>query len=91
MDIVSYYLYILLKRWNFFDQASEAEEYTDRFSAELCNPPPSECPRYDTKQSDSGVSVMLELWGMQSTPLLPSVSCSLWPGVEVLDRVLSVG
>ena len=28
---------------------------------------PNECPRYDTKQSDGEVPVMLELWGMQST------------------------
>ena len=30
-----------------------------------------ECPAYDTEQSDSKVPVMLELWGMWSTPLLP--------------------
>ena len=33
--------------------------------------PPNECPRYDTKQSDGEVPVMLGLWGMQSTPSLP--------------------
>ena len=30
--------------------------------------PLNECPGLDTKQSDSEVPVMLELWGMQSTP-----------------------
>ena len=30
------------------------------------------CPGYDAKQSDGEVPVMLELWGMQSTPLLLS-------------------
>ena len=30
----------------------------------------NECPRYDTKQSDGEVPVMLELWGMQSTPFI---------------------
>ena len=32
---------------------------------------PNECPGYDTKQSDGEVPVMLELWGMWSTPSLP--------------------
>ena len=32
---------------------------------------------------------MLELWGMRSTPLLPSLPGSLWPGVITPDRVLS--
>ena len=35
----------------------------------------NKCPRYDTKQSDDEASVMPELWGMQGTPLLPSVRC----------------
>ena len=34
---------------------------------------------------------MLELWGMQSTPLLPSFSGSLKPRVVATDRVLSMG
>ena len=32
----------------------------------------NECPGYDTKQSDGEVPVMLELWGMRSTPSLTS-------------------
>ena len=36
-------------------------------------PPPNECPGYDMKQSDPEVPVLLELWGMRSTPLLPSL------------------
>ena len=47
-------------------QSSRAVEY----------PQPNECPRYDTKQSDGEVPVMLGLWGMQTTPLL-----SLLPGL----------
>ena len=35
--------------------------------------PPNECPDYDTKQSDGEVPAMLELWGMRSTPSLPSL------------------
>ena len=32
---------------------------------------PNKCAEYDTKQSDDGARVMLELWGIWSTPLLP--------------------
>ena len=46
---------------------------------------------YDTKQSDCDILVMLELWGIQSTILLPSLPGPLWPRVEALDRVLSMG
>ena len=34
---------------------------------------------------------MLELWGMQRTPLLPSLPGLLWPRGESPDRVLSMG
>ena len=34
---------------------------------------------------------MLELWGMWSTPSLPSLPGPLWPGVIVPGRVLSMG
>ena len=34
---------------------------------------------------------MLELWGMRSTPLLPSLPGLLWLGVVAPDRVLSMG
>ena len=45
----------------------------------------------DTTLNNGGVSVMLELWEMQSTPSLPSLLGSLWPGVVAPDRVLSMG
>ena len=48
----------------------------------------NECPAYDTKQSDGEVPVMLELWGMRSTPSLPLLPGSLWPGVVAPDRAL---
>ena len=51
----------------------------------------NECPGYDTKQSDGEVTAVLELWGMRSTPSLPSLPGPLWPGVVVPDRVLSMG
>ena len=49
-------------------------------------PPPQRVSWYDTKQSDGKVPVMLELWGMQSTPLLPSLPGPLWPGVVAPDK-----
>ena len=52
---------------------------------------PKECPKYDTKQFDGVVPVMLELWGMQSTPSLPSLPGLLWLREVALDRVLYMG
>ena len=46
---------------------------------------------YKTKQSDSEVPVMLELWGMQSIPSLLSLPGPLKLGVVAHDRVLSMG
>ena len=46
---------------------------------------------YDTKQSHGEVPVMLELWGMPSTPSLPSLPGLLYFGVVAPDRVLSMG
>ena len=60
----------------------------------LCSgvrPLPNEYPGYDTKQSDGEVSVMLKIWGTQSTLSLPSVPCLLWPRVVAPDRALSMG
>ena len=74
-----------------FAQSAEAVEYTDCFSAEGLDPPPNECPAYDTKQSDGEVPVMLELWEMWSTPSLPSLPGPIWPGVVAPDRALSMG
>ena len=50
-----------------------------------------ECPVYDTKQSDGEVLVMLELWEIWSTLLLPSLPGLFQLRVVVLDRVLSMG
>ena len=64
-------------------QSAGAVEYTDSFSAEgLDSPTANECPVYDTKQSDGEAPVMLDLWGMQSTPSLPSL---LWTRVVAPD------
>ena len=40
---------------------------------------------------DSEGSVMLELWGMRSTPSLPSLPGPIWPRVVAPERVLSMG
>ena len=45
----------------------------------------------DSKQSDGEVAVMLELWGMRSTPLLPLLPGPPLTGVVAPDRVLSIG
>ena len=47
-------------------------------------------PVYDTKQSDGKASVMLELWGMQSTPSFTFLPGSLCLGVVIPDRILSI-
>ena len=55
----------------------------------LCSgvrPPPHECPENDTKQLGGEVLVMLGLWGMRSTPSLPSLPGPLWPGVVAPDK-----
>ena len=67
-------------------QSAGAVEYTDCTSAEGKTPILNECPGYDTKQSDGGVPAVLELWGMRSTPSLPSLPGPLWPGVVAPDK-----
>ena len=70
-------------------QSAGAVEYTVCTSAE--GNPPNECPVYDTKQSDGEVPAVRELWGMRSTPSLPSLPGPLWLGVVAPDRALSMG
>ena len=53
--------------------------------------PPTPTSGYDTKQSDGEVTAMLELWGMRSTPSLPSLPGPLWPGVVAPEKALSMG
>ena len=75
---------------NVMNKIHGAVEYADCISARG-NPPPDECPGYDTKQSDGEVPVMLELWGMRSTPSLLSLPGQLWLEVVAPERVLSTG
>ena len=53
--------------------------------------PHNECPRYDTKQTDDEVRIMLKLCGMRSTSPLLSLPSPLWLGVVAPDRVLCMG
>ena len=67
-----------LKPYNhlYEEELTRAVEYTNCTST----------PGYDTKQSDDEVPVMLEFWGMWSTPLLPPLPCPLWPRVVAPDK-----
>ena len=72
-----------------FNQSAEGVEYTNCTSVEE-EDSSNEWPACDTKQSVGEVSVMLEIWKMQSTLSLPSFQDPLWPGVVAPDRVLSM-
>ena len=54
-------------------------------------PATNECPVYDITPPDEEAPVMLEPWGKQSTPSLPSLREQLWPGGVTLDRILDMG
>ena len=69
-----------------FAQSAEAVEYTNCFSKEGWDTPPT-TTTYILDRTLT--SLMLVLWGMQSTPSLPSFL--LWLGVVAPDRVLSMG
>ena len=71
-------------------QSDGAVEYTDCTSAEGLDTP-NECTEYDTKQSDGEAPVMLELWGIRSTPSLPLLPGPLWPRMVAPDKALSMG
>ena len=64
------------------ESAGAAEEY----------PPPAhnECPGDDIKKPDSEPPVMLELYGIRSTPWLPSLPDPLWPGMVAPERVRAI-
>ena len=55
-----------------FARSAGVVEYTDCFSVEGKDPS-NKCSGYDTKQSDGEVPVILDLWGIQSTPSLSSL------------------
>ena len=53
--------------------------------------PSNECPVYNMKQTDGESPVITELWGIRSTPSLPSLPGSPWPWLLTPDRILSMG
>ena len=61
-------------RWKSFylPQSAWVAEYTDCISAKG-GEFPNVCSAYDSKQSEDEASVILDLWGIQSTPSLPSL------------------
>ena len=69
----------------FLPLSAGAAEYTDCTSAEVR---PNKFSGYDTKQSNGEVPVMLGLWGMLSTPLLPLLQGPLWSRMVAPDRAL---
>ena len=68
-------------------QSARSAEYTDCISPER-SVSFNKYSAYDTKQSDGEASVMLELWGMWCTPVLPSLSGPLSWGQIELNSVL---
>ena len=88
---LSFSLYDLLERQNPLDDDSLVGWGCRIHRLLLCRgvrPTPHECPGYDTKQSKGEVPIMLELWGMQSTPSLPSLPGPVWHRVVELNCVL---
>ena len=76
-------------KWNhlMLARSAGAAEYTDCTFEDSLN----DCSGFDIKQSDGEVPVKLELWGVQSIPLLPSLPGPPLPGVVLPDRSLSMG
>ena len=52
---------------------------------------PDKFPEYDIKLSDGDAPLMIELWRMQSTRLLPLFLGPLWPGMVATNRTLYMG
>ena len=71
-------------------QSARGTECTDCFSAEGYDTPPTSILDM-TKQFESEVPVIQELWGMQITSSLPSLPGPLWLEAVAPDRVLSMG
>ena len=67
-----------------------AVEYTDCISTEGYDSP-SECPWYNIKQSDGETAVILQLWEMLNTPLLPLLPDPVRPRMVASNRFPSIG
>ena len=67
-----------------------AVQYTDSTFADRLDVL-NECPRYDTKQSDDEVPVLLELRGIQGTPSLPFLQGPLKSELVAPDWAQCIG
>ena len=65
--------------------STRAVDYAKRIFKESY--PPYECPSLSVS---NGVASLMELWGMSSTPSLPFLQNSLWPGMVMPVRVPSM-
>ena len=88
---LSDYLYHFPSLYLYCPVCWEGAKNTPTASLQMAKTTPNESPEFDTKQSDGEASVMLELWGMRSTPPLTLLWGLLWPRIEAPDKVLSRG
>ena len=80
---------IEIQNTSVFAQSAVAVEYSQHLCCGVRLP--QRVSWYDTKQSDGEAQVMLDHWGMRSTPSLSSLPGPLWPRVVAPDRFLSRG
>ena len=64
---------------------------TPTASLQRSKTPPRRVRRCDVKQYNDEAPVMLEFWGMQSTPSLLPLPGPLWPRMVLPERVESMG
>ena len=90
----------VIKSWNYYLELTSAKialpsqlglENTLTATLQRGKTHHNECSGYATKESDGEVLVILELWGMRSTPSLPSLPGPFWLGVVAPNRTLSYG
>ena len=78
---------LMFKKWlnvYIISQSAGCVKYIDCISTGVYNPCPTSALDFlNTKQSDGDASVILELWGIRSTSLLPSLPGPLCPGVVI--------
>ena len=72
-------------------QSARFVGYTDCISEEGLDPSPTTVLDMTLTKPGDEVPVIVELWGMQSTPSLPSLPGPLCFGVVAPNRVLSMG
>ena len=73
---------------NIHSQSGGDVEYADYISDDKTTH--NDCHELDTEQSD-GEDIVLELWGLQSNPLLPLLPGQLWSLVVIYVSAPSMG